>query len=98
MKFAQDVIVRPVITENSMSGIAEGKYTFEVAMDSNKNEIAEAVEKMFPGVKVAAVNTMHVGGKQKRMGRSQGVTKDWKKAIVTVTKDSKKIEFFESMM
>ena len=98
MKFAQDVIVRPIITEKSMNSIAEGKYTFEVAKDATKTSVAEAVEKMFPGVKVAAVNTMHVGGKLKRMGRSQGMTKSWKKAIVTVTKDSKKIELFESMM
>jgi len=98
MKFAQDVIVRPIITEKSMGGIAEGKYTFEVAKDATKIEIAEAVEKMFPGVKVAAVNTMHVGGKLKRMGRFQGMTRSWKKAIVTIAKDSKKIEFFESMM
>ncbi len=98
MKFAQDVIVRPIITEKSMSGIAAGKYTFEVAKNSTKVEIAQAVEQMFPGVKVAKVNTLHVGGKLKRMGRYAGMTNSWKKAVVTVTPDSKKIEFFESML
>ena len=98
MKLAQDIVIRPIITERSMNGIIQGRYTFEVAKDANKIEIADAVEKLFPGVKVAAVNTMNVDGKLKRMGRSAGYTKSWKKAIVTVTADSKKIEFFESMM
>ena len=98
MKFAQDIVIRPIITEKSMMGFAEGKYTFEVAKSANKIEIAEAVEALFPGVKVASVNTMNVNGKLKRMGRTAGYTKSWKKAIVTVTADSKKIEFFESMM
>ena len=98
MKMAQDIIIRPVITERSMGGIAAGKYTFEVAKDANKIEIAEAVEILFPGTKVASVNTMHVRGKQKRMGRNVGMTKSWKKAVVTIKADSKKIEFFESMV
>ena len=98
MKAAQDIIIRPVITERSMGGIAAGKYTFEVAKDANKIEIAEAVEILFPGTKVASVNTMHVRGKQKRMGRNGGMTKSWKKAVVTIKADSKKIEFFESMV
>ena len=98
MKAAQDIIIRPVITERSMGGIAAGKYTFEVAKDANKIEIAEAVEILFPGTKVASVNTMHVCGKQKRMGRNVGMTKSWKKAVVTIKADSKKIEFFESMV
>ena len=99
MKAAQDIIIRPVITERSMGGIATGKYTFEVAKDANKIEIAEAVEILFPGTKVASVNTMHVRGKQKRMGKSRpGMTKSWKKAVVTIKADSKKIEFFESMV
>ena len=98
MKAAQDIIIRPVITERSMGGIAAGKYTFEVAKDANKIEIAEAVEILFPGTKVASVNTMHVRGKQKRMGRNVGMTKTWKKAVVTIKADSKKIEFFESMV
>ena len=98
MKATQDIIIRPVITERSMGGIAAGKYTFEVAKDANKIEIAEAVEILFPGTKVASVNTMHVRGKQKRMGRNVGMTKSWKKAVVTIKADSKKIEFFESMV
>ncbi|GKH48955.1 MAG: 50S ribosomal protein L23 [Oscillospiraceae bacterium] len=98
MKAAQDIIIRPVITERSMGGIATGKYTFEVAKDANKIEIAEAVEILFPGTKVASVNTMHVRGKQKRMGKNVGMTRSWKKAVVTIKADSKKIEFFESMV
>ena len=98
MKAAQDIIIRPVITERSMGGIATGKYTFEVAKDANKIEIAEAVEILFPGTKVASVNTMHVRGKQKRMGKIVGMTRSWKKAVVTIKADSKKIEFFESMV
>ena len=98
MKAAQDIIIRPVITERSVGGIATGKYTFEVAKDANKIEIAEAVEILFPGTKVASVNTMHVRGKQKRMGKNVGMTRSWKKAVVTIKADSKKIEFFESMV
>ena len=98
MKAAQDIIIRPVITERSMGGIATGKYTFEVAKDANKIEIAEAVEILFPGTKVPSVNTMHVRGKQKRMGKNVGMTRSWKKAVVTIKADSKKIEFFESMV
>lgn len=81
-----------------MNGIPQGKYTFEVARDANKIEIAEAVEKLFPGTKVAAVNTMHVAGKEKRMGKTAGFRRSWKKAIVTIKPDSKKIDFFESMI
>ena len=98
MKTAQDIVIRPVITERSMGGIAVGRYTFEVARGANKIEIAQAVETLFPGTKVASVNTMNVKGKLKRMGRNFGYTKSWKKAIVTIKPDSKKIEFFESMM
>ena len=98
MKAPQDIILRPIITERSMNGIAAGKYTFEVARDANKIEIAQAVEKLFAGTKVAAVNTMNVSGKEKRMGRTAGFRRDWKKAVVTIKADSKKIEFFESMM
>ena len=98
MKTAHDIILKPVITEASMQGIANKKYTFQVAKDANKIEIAKAVEELFPGTKVKAVNTMHVRGRMKRMGRSAGMTRSWKKAIVTIKPDSKKIEFFESMM
>lgn len=98
MKAPQDIVIRPIITERSMKGIGAGKYTFEVAKDANKIEIAEAVEKLFPGTKVSAVNTLHVRGKIKRMGRSSGMTRSWKKAVVTIKPESKRIEFFESMM
>ena len=98
MKAPQDIILKPVITEASMAGIALKKYTFKVAKTANKLEIAQAVEQLFPGTKVAKVNTMHVRGRMKRMGRNSGYTADWKKAIVTLTEASKGIEFFESMM
>ena len=96
-KLAQDIILRPVITENSMDGIADRKYTFEVAKDANKVEIKNAVEKLF-GVKVAKVNTINVDGKLRRYGRFEGFTASKKKAIVTLTEDSKSIEFFDGMM
>ena len=94
---AQDIIVRPIITENSMDGLANRKYTFRVDKSANKIEIRKAVEKLF-GVKVEKVNTISVKGKKKRMGRSEGYTSDWKKAIVTLTADSKTIEFLDGMM
>ncbi len=97
MKAAQDIILAPVITERSMSGIAGKKYTFKVAKDAGKVEIAEAVEKLFK-VEVAKVNTMHVRGQEKRMGRYSGYTPSWKKAIVTLKKDSKPIEFFDGLL
>ena len=96
-RLAQDIIVRPIITENSMEGIADRKYTFRVANFANKIEIKKAVEQLF-GVKVEKVNTISVKGKKKRMGRSEGYTSDWKKAIVTLTADSKTIEFFDGMI
>ena len=96
-KLAQDIILRPIITENSMDGIADRKYTFEVAKDANKVEIKAAVEKLFD-VKVAKVNTINVDGKLRRYGRYEGFTASRKKAIVTLTEDSKTIEFFDGMM
>ena len=96
-KLAQDIILRPIITEESMLGTAEKKYTFSVAKTANKIEIAKAVEELF-NVKVAKVNTINVRGKFRRQGRSEGYTRSWKKAIVTLTADSKNIEFFEGMM
>ena len=96
-RLAQDIIVRPIITENSMEGIADRKYTFRVADFANKIEIKKAVEQLF-GVKVEKVNTISVKGKKKRMGRHEGYTSDWKKAIVTLTADSKTIEFFDGMI
>lgn len=97
MKKAQDIILRPIITEASMSGIANKKYTFKVAADVNKIEIAKAVEELF-GVQVKKVNTMNVPGQYRRQGAHGGYQSDWKKAIVTLKEDSKGIEFFESMM
>ncbi|HEX3017360.1 MAG TPA: 50S ribosomal protein L23 [Caproicibacter sp.] len=94
---AQDIVLRPIITEKSMAGIGEKKYTFEVAQDATKIDIARACEELF-GVKVAKVNTLHVRGHLRRQGKSQGYTSSWKKAIVTLKPDSKTIEFFESMM
>lgn len=94
---AQDIVIKPIITEKSMEGLQESKYTFKVAMNANKIEIAKAVEELF-GVKVAKVNTMHVRGRAKRMGMHRGFTPDWKKAVVTLTEDSKTIEFFDGMM
>ena len=97
MKKAQDIILAPVITEKSMYGVAEKKYTFKVANDANKIEIAHAVEQLFD-VNVAKVNTISVRGRFKRMGRNEGYRPDWKKAIVTLTVNSKTIEFFEGMI
>lgn len=98
MKAPQDIILRPIITEESMMGIMVKKYTFKVAKDANKIEIAQAVEACFPGTKVAKVNTLNVRGKMRRQGAHSGYTPSWKKAIVTLTEDSKTIEFFDSMM
>ena len=93
-----DVIIRPVITEQSMSGVADKKYVFMVAIDSNKTEIKAAVEEIF-GVKVAKVNTIRMMGKMKRTGRyPAGRRAAYKKAVVTLTADSKTIEFFEGMV
>ncbi len=94
---AQDIIIRPVVTEKSMAGIAAKKYTFEVAKSAGKIEIAKAVEEIFK-VKVKKVNTVNVRGQLRRQGRSEGYTPSWKKAYVTLTEDSKSIEFFEGMM
>ena len=80
-----------------MQGIALNKYTFQVAKDANKVEIAQAVEKLF-GVEVEKVNTINVRGKLRRQGRYEGYTASWKKAIVTLTEKSKKIDFFDGMM
>lgn len=96
-KLAQEIILRPIITEESMLGAADKKYTFSVDKKANKIEIAKAVEELF-GVKVAKVNTVNCLGKLRRQGTSQGYTASWKKAIVTLTEDSKTIEFFDGMM
>lgn len=96
MRAAQDIILKPIITEDSMARIADKKYTFKVAVDANKVEIAKAVEELFK-VSVESVNTMNCKGREKRVGRNVGHKPDWKKAIVTLKKDSKGIEFFEGM-
>ena len=98
MKNIYDIIRRPVITEQSMADVADKKYVFEVAMAANKTEIKAAVEAIF-GVKVAKVNTLVVNGKVKRTGAyPAGKRADIKKAVVTLTADSKTIEFFEGMV
>ena len=97
MKAAQDIIIAPVITEQSMASFTDKKYTFKVATDATKIDVARAIEELF-GVKVEKVNTMNVSGHTRRMGRYEGKTASWKKAIVTLKKDSKTIEFFDGLM
>ena len=97
MKLASEVIIAPVITEKSMSGSDMKKYTFKAAKDATKIDIANAVAELFK-VKVAKVNTINVRGHFRRYGRFEGKTASWKKAVVTLTADSKPIEFFEGMM
>ena len=92
-----DVILKPVVTEKSMNAMAEKKYTFLVHTDATKNQIKEAVEKMFEGTKVKSVNTMNQGGKNRRRGMVVVNTSKIKKAIVTLTADSKDIEIFEGL-
>lgn len=96
MKNAYDVIITPVITEQSMDIAADKKYTFKVAPTANKTQVKLAVEEIF-GVEVAKVNIMNYDGKLKRMGRFAGYTPSYKKAIVTLTPDSKEIEFFQGL-
>lgn len=93
---AQDIIIRPLLTEKGYDGIADKKYTFIVAKSANKTEIRLAVEKLF-GVKVQSVNTANCKGKLKRMGRNEGYTPAYKKAVVQLKADSKTIEFFDSL-
>ena len=92
-----DVILKPVITEKSMEGMGEKKYTFLVNPEANKSQIKEAVEKMFDGAKVAKVNTMNCDGKKKRRGLVVGKTAKTKKAIVQLTAESKDIEIFAGL-
>lgn len=96
MRSPHDLIRRPIITEKSMDSMADKKYTFEVDKKANKTEIKNAIEQVF-GVKVKSVNTMNMLGKMKRQGAHTGRRPSWKKAIVTLTEDSKTIEFFEGM-
>ena len=92
-----DVILKPLVTEKSMNGMADKKYTFLVHPEANKTMIKEAVEKMFEGTKVKSVNTMNCDGKTKRRGMTYGKTAKTKKAIVTLTEDSKEIEIFSGL-
>jgi len=92
-----DVILKPVLTEKSMSGMGEKKYTFLVHTEANKSQIKEAVEKMFAGAKVKRVNTVNYDGKSKRRGMTTGKTAATKKAIVWLTDDSKDIEIFAGL-
>ena len=92
-----DVILKPVVSESSMSAMTHNKYTFLVAPEANKTQIKEAVEKMFPGTKVESVNTMQRPGKDRRRGMNVGKTAKTKKAIVTLTEDSKSIEIFQGL-
>ena len=99
MKTVYDVILRPIITEDSMSNADAKRYFFEVKKDATKPEIAAAIEAIF-NVNVESVHTMNVKGKTKRNRSNLGTgkTASWKKAIVTLTADSKTIEFFDGMM
>ena len=96
MKDPRDIIKRPIITESSSDLMANKKYTFEVDIHANKTEIKQAIEQIFK-VKVTAVNTMRMPAKPKRYGRFSGYTSEWKKAIVSLSADSKELEFFESV-
>ena len=96
MKSAYDIIISPVITEQSMEDLDIKKYAFKVAKDANKIEIKKAVEEIF-GVTVIKVTTTHMRGKMRRQGRTQGKSADWKKAVVKLSADSKNIELFEGM-
>lgn len=96
-KLAQKIVIKPIITEASIEALQLRKYTFAVAKDANKVEIAKAIEELFD-VKVEKVNTMNCNGKNKRMGRFEGKTPDWKKAIVTLKEGEKTIEFFDNLI
>ena len=89
---AEDIIIKPIITEKSNDGLEEGRYTFKVAKNATKTEIKMAVEKLF-NVKVLKVNTMNIDGKQKRVGVHQGKTASWKKAIVFIDTDPQTITY-----
>ncbi len=92
-----DVSLKPVLTEKSMAGMGEKKYTFLVNPEANKTQIKEAVEQMFEGAKVAKVNTLNAKGRKKRRGMTIGFTAKTKKAIVQLTEDSKDIEIFQGL-
>ena len=97
MRTAYDIVIRPIITEQSMEDMDIKKYVFEVAKDANKVEIARAVEEIFD-VTVIKVTTEHVRGKEKRVGANpKGTSRSWKKAVVKLSEGSKNIEIFENM-
>ena len=96
-KTAQDIILKPIITEASMENLEKNKYTFKVAKTANKYEIKSAVEELF-NVKVVKVNTLNVRGRKRRMGRYEGYTSSWKKAVVTLKDGEKTIEFFNNLV
>ena len=97
MRMLEDVIIKPIISEASMDMVSQKKYVFKVAKTADKGEIARAVEAMFPGTKVEAVNTINMKRKPKRYGVHFGYTGEWKKAVVTLSEDSAPIAFFDSM-
>lgn len=97
IKTAQDIIVRPVITEKSMAAMAQNKFTFCVDKRATKIDIKKAIEELYEGVKVEKVTTISVRGRSKRVGRYEGKTSAWKKAIVTLKAGSAKIPFFEGL-
>mgnify|MGYP000905699496 CR=1 FL=1 len=94
---AQDIIIKPILSEKSYDGISGKKYTFLVDKKSNKSQIKKAVEELFPECKVESVNTVNYQGKYKRMGKSEGTTASYKKAIVQLKESSKPIAFFEGL-
>ena len=94
---ASDIVIRPLLSEKSYNGIANKRYTFVVAKTANKTQIKDAIESMFDGVKVEKVNTANYLGKLKRMGRNEGMTSSYKKAIVILKEDSKSIALFDSL-
>ena len=98
MKNPHDIILRPVLTEKGYDGIADKRYVFEVSIDANKVEIKKALEKVFPSIKVARVNTLRTLGKIKRQGTHAGRTPEVKKEYVILAEDSKPIEFLEGMV
>lgn len=95
MKLAREIIIKPVVTEKSVDLMQENKYCFKAAKDANKIEIKNAIEEIFK-VTVVNVNTVNVHGKMKRMGRTQGMTASWKKAVVTL-REGDSIEVFEGL-
>jgi large subunit ribosomal protein L23 len=91
-----EILRQPVVTEKTTMQSAGAKYTFRVPVNANKIQVKEAVELAFKDVEVVDVNTSHVRGKERRLGRHKGVTPDWKKAVVTL-KPGQRIEFFEGV-